>query len=115
MHSSVGVGQAPAPQPIENDLGVELRLVQASGPRSAAARIRRAIVVCEAIADLATIVCSVLLSYSVYSYLSLGRQLHYPTHAVLGLAVAFAVVMVLMLDRVGAYRRANSGSSPRLF
>jgi len=64
--------------------------------------------VCEAIADLATIVCSVLLSYAVYFYLSLGRQLHYPTHAVLGLAVAFAVVMVLMLDRVGAYRRANS-------
>jgi exopolysaccharide biosynthesis polyprenyl glycosylphosphotransferase len=108
MHSSAGVGQASAPQRTEKALGVDLRLVHVSGPRSAAARIRRAIVIGEAVADLVTIVLSVLLSYALYSYLSLGRQLYYPTHAVLGLASAFAVVMVLMLDRVGAYRRANS-------
>jgi len=108
MHSSVGVGQAPAPQRAEKDSGVDLRLIQATGPQNTATRIRRAIVICEAVADVVTIVFSVLLSYGVYSYLSLGRHLRYPTHAVLGLAIAFAVVMVLMLDRVGAYRRANS-------
>ena len=108
MHSSVGVGQAPAPQRAEKDSGVDLRLIQAAGPQNTATRIRRAIVICEAVADVVTIVFSVLLSYGVYSYLSLGRHLRYPTHAVLGLAIAFAVVMVLMLDRVGAYRRANS-------
>jgi len=105
MHSSVGVGQAQT-QHTEN-LAVDLRLVQATR-RNAAAHFRRVIVTSEVLADFATIVLSVLFSYGIYSYLSLGRRLHYPTHAVLGLAVAFALVMVLMLDRVGAYRRANS-------
>ncbi len=109
MHSSVGVGKAPTEHiGIGEEAAVDLRLVEATGRRSAAAHFRRVIVTCEVLADLGTIVFSVLLSYAVYSYLSLGRRLHYPTHAVLGLAVAFALVMVLMLDRVGAYRRANS-------
>ena len=104
MHSSVGIGQAP-PHHLARELAADLRLVQARGPSSAAGHFRGAVVVCEVMADLVTIVFSVLLSYAVYSYLSLGKRLHYPTQAVLGLAVAFAVVMVLMLDRVGAYRR----------
>src|ERR1700680_3750497 len=109
MQSSAGVGQAPQQRPDTGiDLAVDLRLAHVNGRPSAAAHFRRLIVICEALADLVTIVLSVLLSYAVYSYLSLGRRLHYPTHAVLGLAVAFALVMVLMLDRVGAYRRANS-------
>ena len=109
MHSSVGVGKAPTEHiGIGEEAAVDLRLVEATGRRSAAAHFRRVIVTCEVLADLGTIVFSVLLSYAVYSYLSLGRRLHYPTHAVLGLAVAFALVMVLMLDRIGAYRRGNS-------
>ena len=40
---------------------------------------------------------------------SCAGQTHYcPAHSVLGVAFAFAVVMVLMLDRIGAYRRGNS-------
>jgi exopolysaccharide biosynthesis polyprenyl glycosylphosphotransferase len=109
MQSSVGVGHAPQQHTDAGmDLAVDLRLVHVAGRRSAAAHFRRLIVICEALADLVTIILSVLLSYAVYSYLSLGRRVHYPTHALLGLAVAFALVMVLMLDRAGAYRRANS-------
>jgi exopolysaccharide biosynthesis polyprenyl glycosylphosphotransferase len=83
-------------------------LLETGGRRSAAAHFRRAIVACEAAADLLTIILAVLLGYVVYSQLALGKHIHYPTHAVLGLAFAFAVVMVLMLDRIGAYRHGNS-------
>jgi len=107
MHSSVGIGQAP-PHHLARELASDLRLVQARGRSGATGHFRGAVVAFEVLADLVTIVVSVLLSYAVYSYLSLGRRLHYPTQAVLVLAIAFAVVMILMLDRVGAYRRANS-------
>jgi len=106
MHSSVGIGQAPPH--LARELASDLRLVQARGRSGATGHFRGAVVAFEVLADLVTIVVSVLLSYAVYSYLSLGRRLHYPTQAVLVLAIAFAVVMILMLDRVGAYRRANS-------
>lgn len=102
---SVGIS-APQPQSTAG-LAVGLRLVEVTG-RNRAGQFRQVIVAIEAAADLLTIVVAVLLSYAVYSYLSLGKQLHYPAQALLGLAFAFAVVMVLMLDRVGAYRRANS-------
>jgi exopolysaccharide biosynthesis polyprenyl glycosylphosphotransferase len=106
MHSSVEVGHSRTKE-TEEELPVDLRLIQ-SGRRSAAAHFRRTIVIFEVLADFATIVLSVLSSYLVYSYLLLGRRLHYPTHAVLGPAIAFALILILMLDRVGAYRRANS-------
>jgi len=105
MQSTVGIA-APQTQSADGQV-VGLRLVKTQG-RSTAARIRQVIVASEAAADLLTIVLAVLLSYAVYSYFSLGKQLLYPAHALLGLAFAFAVIMVLMLDRVGAYRGANS-------
>jgi exopolysaccharide biosynthesis polyprenyl glycosylphosphotransferase len=105
MHSSVGISP-PQPQSSEES-AASLRLVGTAG-RSSVVRFRQVIVAFEAAADLFTIVLAIVLSYAVYSYLSLGKQLHYPVQALLGLAFAFAVVMVLMMDRVGAYRRANS-------
>jgi exopolysaccharide biosynthesis polyprenyl glycosylphosphotransferase len=62
----------------------------------------------ERIADLAAVSAAVLLAYLVYVLLEFGRQLHYPTVAVLMASFAFAAVFVLMLDHDGAYRRANS-------
>ena len=106
MHSSVGVGRSQQEPPIAPV--VSLRVIETGERRSAAANFRRVVVACEAAADLLTIVLAVLLSYVLYSSFSLGRHIHYPTHAVLGLAFAFAIIMVLMLDRVGAYRRGNS-------
>src|SRR3984885_15769085 len=37
-----------------------------------------------------------------------GKHAHYPAKNILVSGFAFAVVMVLMLDRVGAYRGGNS-------
>jgi exopolysaccharide biosynthesis polyprenyl glycosylphosphotransferase len=105
MHSSVGLGRSPQELPSE---APAVRLVEMGERRTAAAHFRRAVVGCEAVADVLTIILAVLLGYAAYSSLALGKHIHYPTHAVLGLAFAFAVVMVLMLDRIGAYRRGNS-------
>src|SRR5271166_3547686 len=107
MHSSVGVRRSP-----ENSTGqapvLDLGLVDTGERRIAAAHFRRGVVACEAVADVVTIILAVLLGYVVYSSLALGKHIHYPTRAVLGSAFVFAVFMVLMLDRIGAYRRGNS-------
>src|ERR1700730_580850 len=107
MHSSVGLGRSPQESPGEAP-AVDLRLVETGERRTAAAHFRSSMVACEAVADLLTIILAVLLGYVTYSSLALGKHIHYPTNAVLGLAFAFAVVMVLMLDRIGAYRGGNS-------
>ncbi len=109
MHSSVGLSKAPAAEkPAGEALTVDLLLVKAGERRNAAAYFRRGIVACEAVADLLTITLAVVSGYLAYRHLSLGKHIHYPAHSVLGVALAFAVVMVLMLDRIGAYRRGNS-------
>jgi len=107
MHTSAKLGRSTQRLPPEIP-AIDLRMFETGEARTSASHFRRAVVACEAVADLLTIVLAVLLGYVTYSSLALGRHIHYPTHAVLGLALAFAVVMVLMLDRIGAYRRANS-------
>jgi exopolysaccharide biosynthesis polyprenyl glycosylphosphotransferase len=76
--------------------------------RSTAAHFRLATVFCEVVADLLTITLAVALGYFIYDSLRLGKHLYYPITTVIFLAFMFAVSMVLMLDRVGAYRRGNS-------
>ena len=107
MHSSVKLGRSTEPLTSEIPF-VDLRVLETGERRNSASHFRRAVVACEAVADVLTIILAVLLGYIIYSSFSLGRHIHYPTHAVLGLAFAFAVIMVLMLDRIGAYRRGNS-------
>ena len=98
----------PPPETSGNPLAVDLRLVGPVSNQGAAARFRRAVVFCEVIADLLTVTSAVVLGYLIYDTLSLGKNIHYPAKTILGLASALAIVMVLMLDRAGAYRRGNS-------
>src|ERR1700730_4167370 len=107
MHSSVGLGRSPQESPGEAP-AVDLRLVETGERRTAAAHFRRAVVACEAVADVLTIILAVLLGYVAYSSLALGKHIHYPTHAVLVSPLPVAVVMVLMLVRMGANRRGSS-------
>jgi len=76
--------------------------------RRSTAHFRRAILLLEIVADFLTIASAVMLGYFIYNFLRLGRHVFYPGKMVLILASVFSVVMVLMLDRVGAYRRGNS-------
>lgn len=99
---------APSREVPGKSLPVDLRLLQPVSNHGAAARFRRAVVFCEVIADLFTVTLAVTLGYLIYDSLSLGKNIHYPARSIFGLASALAIVMVLMLDRVGAYRRGNS-------
>jgi exopolysaccharide biosynthesis polyprenyl glycosylphosphotransferase len=82
-------------------------LVEVKGRRASAVRFRRAIASLEVVVDLVTVTLSVVAGYLFYYNLELGKHIQYPLRAVVGLAFGFAMVVVLMLDRVGAYKRGN--------
>jgi exopolysaccharide biosynthesis polyprenyl glycosylphosphotransferase len=104
MHSTVGV------EKITDEL---LDIPAIRGPvkvaekRSAATHFRRAIAFFEAVTDLLTVTLAVVIGYLAYYNLQLGKHIQYPLRSVFGVAFAFAIVVLLMLDRVGAYERGN--------
>jgi exopolysaccharide biosynthesis polyprenyl glycosylphosphotransferase len=107
MHPSIGLDNLPGE--VKREVPVlNLRVSEPAEKRRAVAHFRRVIVACEAAADLVTITLAVQLGYLLYDSLALGKRVHYPAHAVLGMAFGFAIVMVLMLDRAGAYGRSGS-------
>ena len=67
-----------------------------------------AVVVLERIVDLAAVMAATLLAYSLYTFLEVGRRLHYSTGTVLAAGCVFALAFVLILDNDGAYEQANS-------
>jgi exopolysaccharide biosynthesis polyprenyl glycosylphosphotransferase len=107
MQPSVGLdnlhGEVKGGAPV-----LDVRVTEPVEKPRAVAHFRRVIIACEAAADLLTITLAVALGYLVYYDLALGKRVHYPAHLVLGLAFGFAIVMVLMLDRAGAYGRSGS-------
>jgi exopolysaccharide biosynthesis polyprenyl glycosylphosphotransferase len=107
MQSSVGLDK-PQTSTSTESLRVALRLVEPPGKSSAAVHFRRTVLVCEVLGDLLTVTLAVVLAYFIYGTSPLGRHIHYHGKTILTVAVAFALVMVLMLDRAGAYRLGNS-------
>src|SRR6201998_3278138 len=81
--------------------------VKAADKRTAVIHFRRAIAFFEALTDLFTVTLAVVIGYLAYYNLQLGKHVHYPLRNVWVVALAFAIVVVLMLDRVGAYERGN--------
>src|SRR5216117_3992787 len=104
MASSLRVTQT-AKEPFAS--GVGPTLVEVAGKRTAAARFRRLIAALEVAVDLVTVTLSVVAGYLAYYNLELGKHIQYPVRVVFGIAFGFAMVVVLMLDRVGAYKRGN--------
>jgi hypothetical protein len=105
MHSSIGLTSSPK---AKSTLASNLALVPPGARRSSAARFRSHLTKLEALADFVTVVGAVMSSYAAYYYLGLGSQLQYPHSVVLGVSATFAAVVVVMLDRAGAY---SSGTS----
>jgi exopolysaccharide biosynthesis polyprenyl glycosylphosphotransferase len=105
MHSSIGLTSSLK---AKSTLASNLAVVTPGARRSSAARFRSHLTKLEALADFVTVVGAVMSSYAAYYYLGLGSQPQYPHSVVLGVSATFAAVVVLMLDRAGAY---SSGTS----
>lgn len=76
--------------------------------RISAANLRRVIATIEVSADILTIAVAIRVGYLIYGTAAIGKHMQMPVRLVWGAGSVLAVVMVLMLDRVGAYRRGNS-------
>ena len=89
------------------DLTADLSLVEVARKSRTSERFRRGIAFTEALIDLLTVCFAVVIGYLGYYNLHLGKHILYSLKAVSGVAFGFAVIVVLMLDRVGAYNRGN--------
>jgi len=105
MHSSIGFGK-PEPEWVTDHAAV-LTLAQAVPPK-AGGDFRRLLSGLEVIADFATVIFAITFGYLVYYNFDIGKHIHYSGKVVLGVAFGLAVIIVLMLERVGAYARGNS-------
>ncbi len=105
MDSPIGLPQS---QEIVRRLIPELVLDKPVGRRVSAARFRSCMVMLEVIADFGTVVAAVMLAYSIYSRMDLGKHPHFPPALVFEVSAALAGVIVLMLDRVGTYSGGTS-------
>ena len=107
MHSSIGLTNLPNLQ--NNDSAVSnLSVVTPIRPRSSGARFQSYLTVLEAVADFVAVIAAVMAGYCVYYLLELGRRVHYPHSVVLAVSATLAFLVVLMLDRAGAYSRGTS-------
>jgi len=105
MHPSIDLTTSPKAQPT---LAPDLALVTPVGRHAPAGRFQSHLTKLEVLADFATVIAAVMSGYAAYYYLGLGKQAHYPSSVVFGVSATFAAVIVLMLDRVGAYSRGTS-------
>jgi len=104
VNPSIGL----SPQEAVPTLESKLALVVQGSRRSSPGRFRSHLTKLEVVADFLTVIGAVMASSAVYHLLGLGKQIYYPPSVVLGASATFAVVIVLMLDRVGAYSRGTS-------
>ncbi len=105
MHSSIDLATSPKAQ---STRAPDLALATPVGWHTSAARFRSHLTKLEVLADFVTVIGAVMSGYTAYYFLGLGKQVYYPRSVVFGVSTTFAVVIVLMLDRVGAY---SSGTS----
>ncbi|MGB6472789.1 MAG: sugar transferase [Candidatus Sulfotelmatobacter sp.] len=105
MASSIGLKKSSE---TKTNLASELALVKPGTRDTSAARFRSHLTKLEALADFVTVIGAVMSGYAVYYLFGLGKQVHYPSSVVFGVAATFAAVIVLMLDRAGAYSRGTS-------
>jgi exopolysaccharide biosynthesis polyprenyl glycosylphosphotransferase len=105
MHSSIGFGK-PEPEWMPQHPAA-LALTHPALPNPAG-NFRRLFAALEVGADFVTVIFAVTFGYLVYYQFDLGKHIHYSGKAVLGVAFGLAIIIVLMLDRVGAYARGNS-------
>jgi exopolysaccharide biosynthesis polyprenyl glycosylphosphotransferase len=105
MHSSINLTTSPnVHSGVDPHLAVETLFVR----RTPARRFQSHLTKLEVLADFVTIIAAVMSSYAAYYFLGLGKQVYYPPSVVFGVSATFAALIILMLDRVGAYSRGTS-------
>jgi exopolysaccharide biosynthesis polyprenyl glycosylphosphotransferase len=105
MHSSINLTRSPE---VKTSVAPDIGLVRPVVRRNPAGRFQSHLTKLEVLADFVTIIAAVMSSYGAYYFLGLGKQVFYPRAVVFGFSAMFAAVLVLMLDRVGAYSRGTS-------
>src|SRR5580700_2655353 len=105
MASSIGLKKSPESK---TSLAPDLALVKPTARDTSAARFQSHLTKLEALADFVTVIGAVMSGYAVYYLLGLGKQVQYPRSVALGVSATLAAVIVLMLDRAGAYSRGTS-------
>ena len=105
MASSIGLKKSPE---TKTSLAPDLALVKPTARDTSAARFQSHLTKLEALADFVTVIGAVMSGYAVHYLLGLGKQVQYPRSVVLGVSATLAAVIVLMLDRAGAYSRGTS-------
>jgi exopolysaccharide biosynthesis polyprenyl glycosylphosphotransferase len=105
MNPSIGLTSLPKAR---SSPAPDLALFTPIARRPSTARFRSHLTKLEVLADFLTVIGAVMSGYTAYYFLGLGKQVHYPRSVVFGVSATFAAVIVLMLDRVGAYSRGTS-------
>jgi exopolysaccharide biosynthesis polyprenyl glycosylphosphotransferase len=105
VHTSIGVTGSRKTKP---GPAADLALVIPGPWRTSGARFRSYLTKLEALADFVTVIGATMSAYAACHFLGLGRQAHYPRSVVFCVSATFAAVIVLMLDRTGAYSRGTS-------
>lgn len=105
MHSSIGLTRSPKTRASP---AAGLALVTQDASRTSAARFRSHLTKLEVLADFVTVIGALMSGYAAYYFFGLGRQVYYPRSLVLGVSATVAAVIILMLDRAGAYSRGTS-------
>jgi len=106
--ATADIGTAKGNGRSASPLTVDLRLLESTRRQRVKINFRQAIRFCEAVVDVLTITFAIVLGYVACHYTALGKHVYYSSHALIGVALGCALVMVLMLDRAGAYAPCNS-------
>lgn len=107
MHPPVSIHNARSDAKSQSFVA-DLRVVDARKPVTRNRTFRSEILIGEVIADLLAITVAIWLAHGTYRGLSLGKHIYYATHTIVLVGLAFGIVMVLLLDRAGAYSPGNS-------
>ncbi len=105
MSANARVTVSPA---VETDLEKLLAGQNGGGQRNGFSKFQRVVTVCAAAADLAVILLGLFCANTLYRWLHLGKQLHYPTNILVLWALGFGAVFVVLLGSRGGYRPWNS-------
>jgi exopolysaccharide biosynthesis polyprenyl glycosylphosphotransferase len=102
---------APDPKASQFDLSAaELSAIHKHAEENGrgGSRFETIVTICEIVADMITVVLTLLFAYGVYRWLAVGQRITYSLEHVTGAAFLFAILIISLLDRAGAYQSGNS-------